>query len=125
MLYTFNTPFGDKIITGSFDKTAKIWDTNTGKLYHTLKGHKMEIVCTTFDPHGGIVATGSMDHQAKIWDAETGKEIFTLIGHTAEIVSLHFNTDGDKVLTGSFDHTARVIVYLDMGHENRQVYSCT
>ena len=26
----FNNPFGDKIITGSFDKTAKIWDANDG-----------------------------------------------------------------------------------------------
>ena len=32
VVYTmaFNNPFGDKIVTGSFDKKAKIWDTNTG-----------------------------------------------------------------------------------------------
>jgi dynein assembly factor with WDR repeat domains 1 len=41
----FNVPFGDRVATGSFDKTAKIWDTNTGELFSTLKGHKMEIVC--------------------------------------------------------------------------------
>lgn len=35
----FNNPFGDKIATGSFDKTAKIWDANNGKLIHTLYGH--------------------------------------------------------------------------------------
>lgn len=62
----------DKIVTGSFDRTAKIWDANTGQRYHTLKGHKMEIVCLGFDPHGMLVATGSMDHTAKLWDVETG-----------------------------------------------------
>lgn len=62
----------DKIVTGSFDRTAKIWDANTGQRYHTLKGHKMEIVCLSFDPHGMLVATGSMDHTAKLWDVETG-----------------------------------------------------
>ena len=62
----------DKIVTGSFDRTAKIWDANTGQRYHTLKGHKMEIVCLSFDPHGMLVATGSMDNTAKIWDVETG-----------------------------------------------------
>ena len=42
-MYTlqFNMPFGNQIATGSFDKTAKIWDTNTGKRLHTLKGHSM------------------------------------------------------------------------------------
>jgi dynein assembly factor with WDR repeat domains 1 len=28
----FNNPFGDKVVTGSFDKTAKIWDVETGNL---------------------------------------------------------------------------------------------
>ena len=85
VVYTmaFNNPYGyalqinnssyrDKIVTGSFDRTAKIWDANTGQRYHTLKGHKMEIVCLGFDPHGMLVATGSMDHTAKLWDVETG-----------------------------------------------------
>ena len=66
------TYFSDKIVTGSFDKKAKIWDANTGQCYHTLKGHKMEIVCLSFDPHGMLVATGSMDNTAKLWDVETG-----------------------------------------------------
>ena len=65
-------------MTGSFDRKAKIWDANTGQRYHTLKGHKMEIVCLSFDPHGMLVATGSMDNTAKLWDVETGQEIFNL-----------------------------------------------
>lgn len=46
----FNNPYGDKIVTGSFDRTAKIWDTNTGERYHTLRGHELEIVCLQFAP---------------------------------------------------------------------------
>ena len=30
----FNNPFGDKIVTGSFDKTAKIWDANSQRDCH-------------------------------------------------------------------------------------------
>ena len=26
----FNNPYGDRVATGSFDRTAKIWDANTG-----------------------------------------------------------------------------------------------
>jgi dynein assembly factor with WDR repeat domains 1 len=74
----FNNPFGDKIATGSFDKTAKIWSTETGELLHTLYGHELEIVCIQFDPQGILVATGSMDKTAKLWDVATGKEYATL-----------------------------------------------
>jgi dynein assembly factor with WDR repeat domains 1 len=41
----FNNPFGDRIATGSFDKTAKIWDSNSGECLSTLIGHDYEIVC--------------------------------------------------------------------------------
>ena len=30
----------DKVATGSFDKTAKLWDTETGNLLHTFVGHQ-------------------------------------------------------------------------------------
>ena len=46
-----------QIVTGSFDKTAKLWDSETGQLLHTLRGHTTEIVCLAFDPHGAVVAT--------------------------------------------------------------------
>ncbi|KAG1673063.1 hypothetical protein FOA52_013132 [Chlamydomonas sp. UWO 241] len=61
----FNNPYGDKIVTGSFDKTCKLWDAYTGQLYYTLKGHQTEIVCLSFNPQSTIIATGSMDNTAK------------------------------------------------------------
>lgn len=36
--------FSDKIATGSFDKTCKLWSTETGQCYHTFRGHSAEIV---------------------------------------------------------------------------------
>ena len=99
----FNNPYGDKIITGSFDKTCKLWDANTGECYYTLRGHASEIVCLGFNPQSTVIATGSMDNTAKLWDVETRTEVCTLAGHTAVIVSLCFNTSGDTIVTGGFD----------------------
>jgi dynein assembly factor with WDR repeat domains 1 len=42
----FNNPYGDKIVTGSFDKTCKLWDAYTGQLYYTLKGKYALQICT-------------------------------------------------------------------------------
>ncbi|CAK0892762.1 unnamed protein product [Prorocentrum cordatum] len=66
---------------GSFDKTAKIWDCNTGQVLHTLKGHQTEIVCVAFSLQGTLVATGSMDNTAKLWDVDSGQLVGT--GRTA------------------------------------------
>lgn len=66
----FNNPFGDRVATGSFDKTAKIWDANTGQLYHTMRGHATEIVCLAFSPASTVLATGSMDNTAKVREGE-------------------------------------------------------
>jgi dynein assembly factor with WDR repeat domains 1 len=68
----FNNPYGDKIATGSFDKTCKLWDVESGKCFHTFKGHNAEIVCLGFNPQSTLLASGSMDRTAKIWDIETG-----------------------------------------------------
>lgn len=34
----FNNPYGDKVATGSFDKTARLWDVKSGDCCHQLRG---------------------------------------------------------------------------------------
>lgn len=64
---------GDKFITGSYDRTCKIWDTHTGKELFSLEGHKNVVYSLSFNnPFGDRVATGSFDKTAKIWDANNG-----------------------------------------------------
>ena len=104
---SFNLPYGDKVATGSFDTTAKLWSTETGKCLSTYRGHSMEIVCLAFDPMSTQLLTGSMDKKAKLWNLETDQELFEL-EHEGEIISVSFNMDGDKILTGSFDKTVKI-----------------
>ncbi len=40
---------GDKFITGSYDKTCKVWDTATGAELLTLKGHTNIVYCLSFN----------------------------------------------------------------------------
>lgn len=64
---------GDKFITGSYDRTCKIWDSKSGEELHTLEGHKNVVYCIAFNnPFGDKVVTGSFDKTAKIWDVESG-----------------------------------------------------
>jgi dynein assembly factor with WDR repeat domains 1 len=105
----YDYPYCRRIVTGSFDKTAIIWDAKSGESIHHLQGHCGEIVCVNFSHDGRLVVTGSMDTTAIVWDVKTGSIISSLSGHSGEIVSAQFaRTNPVVVLTGSFDTTCRI-----------------
>jgi dynein assembly factor with WDR repeat domains 1 len=58
---------GDKFITGSYDHTCIIWDTDTGNLVNKLVGHKSVVYAISFNlPYGDKVGTASFDATAKV-----------------------------------------------------------
>jgi WD40 repeat protein len=103
-----SSPDGARVLTGSWDKTAKLWDAKTGAGLLTLEGHTDGVLSVAFSPDGARVLTGSEDETAKLWDAKTGAEIFTLKGQTDSVRSVAFSPDGTRVLTGSDDKTAKL-----------------
>jgi WD40 repeat protein len=54
---SFN-PQGNRLLTGSSDKTARIWDVQTGQCLQVLEGHTDEIFSCAFNYKGNIVITG-------------------------------------------------------------------
>ncbi|MDR2168648.1 MAG: hypothetical protein LBP59_00720 [Planctomycetaceae bacterium] len=99
---------GKKVLTGSMDKTARIWDARTGKELLIFAGHTDWVTSVCFSPDGKKVLTGSFDETARIWDAGTGIELLKITGHTSHVMFVCFSPDGKKVLTGSRDKTARI-----------------
>jgi WD40 repeat protein len=72
---------GKWVVTASTDKTARIWDAESGKEIAVLKGHDGSVYGSAFSGDGKRVVTASTDKTARIWDAENGKEIAVLKGH--------------------------------------------
>ena len=58
-----------KLITGSLDRTAHLWELQTGKLLRTLK-HSDYVNAAVFSNDGKYILTGSDDGQARIWDTD-------------------------------------------------------
>lgn len=102
------SPDGKHLITGSSDKTAKIWDAVSGRELLTLSGHTDEVNGVAFSPDGSRVATASYDKTAKVWDAISGKELFTLSGHTDQVWDVAFSPDGRRIATAGADKTAKI-----------------
>ena len=76
------TPDGSRIVTGSSDKTARVWDAHTGAELLQLKGHDGSVLGVAVTPDGSRIVTGSSDKTARVWDANTGAELLQLKGHT-------------------------------------------
>jgi WD40 repeat protein len=102
------SPDGTKVVTSSFDKTARIWDTTNGKSLFKLSGHTGTLGDANFSPDGTKVVTASDDKTAKIWDVSNGSLIKNLIGHASAVYDANFNSDGTKVVTASKDGNARI-----------------
>ena len=60
-------PEPTRILTGSEDYSAILWDAKTGQEVLTLKGHSQEVTSVAFSPDGKSVLTGSQDGTAILW----------------------------------------------------------
>jgi hypothetical protein len=99
---------GSRLVTGSGDNTAIVWNMETFKKIKTLEGHDDWIHTLAFNHDGSRLVTGSDDSTAIVWNMETFEQIKTLEGHQDYIRTLAFNHDGSRLVTGSGDTTAIV-----------------
>jgi len=97
------SPDGTKVLTGSYDNTARLWDAEAGAQIRIFTGHADVVFSVAFSPEGAKVLTGSADDTARLWNAATGAEIGTFQGYVVA-----FSPDGTEVLTGCHDNNARL-----------------
>ena len=84
------SPTGKYIVSGSRDRTIKIWDLTIGILIKTLEGHTDIVNSVKFSPDGSFIASGSRDKTIKIWDVKTGNLIKTLEEHVWDVTCVCF-----------------------------------
>ena len=65
---------GEKwIVSGSDDKTLKIWNLLDQKCVATLEGHSHNVDSVCFDPDLNVIISCSEDETIKVWDWHTFK----------------------------------------------------
>jgi predicted NACHT family NTPase/tetratricopeptide (TPR) repeat protein len=102
------SPDGKRALSGSADKTLKLWDVANGWELRAFSGHKKWVSSVAFSPDGKLALSGSEDNTLKLWDVESGRELRTFRGHLREVFCVAFSPDGKLVLSGSCDNTLKL-----------------
>ena len=102
------SPDGRTLVSGSADKTIKIWNLTTGQLTHTLNAHKNIVHTVAMSIDGRTLVSGSADKTIKVWNLTTGQLTHTLNAHKSSIFSVGLSVDGQTLVSGSADKTIKV-----------------
>lgn len=98
-----------RIVTGSYDKTIKLWDIATGAETRTFKGEGVAVNAVAYSPDGRFLASAMGNGTVQLWDTANGSFVRTLKGgHTGSVQSVAFSPDGRLLLTGGEDKTLKL-----------------
>ncbi|HKB02553.1 MAG TPA: WD40 repeat domain-containing protein [Gemmataceae bacterium] len=90
---------GRTFLTTHHDFAVRRWDTESGKLLDTWKGHRDVTWWAKFSPDGKWAASGSVDKSVRVWDVATGTELARLDGHDAWVMDGVWGANGSTLLT--------------------------
>lgn len=92
------SPCGKVALTGSYDDTARLWDTCTGSPLGVPMQHARYVSHAIFSPDGEHVLTCSDDSTARLWDGRTGEPVSHPMRHEG-IIKARYCANGKGVVT--------------------------
>ncbi|HEY0754917.1 MAG TPA: TIR domain-containing protein [Ktedonobacteraceae bacterium] len=99
---------GKTLVSGSYDKTIRVWNVQTGQTLYKLEGHSNGVRSVAISSDGQMLASGSYDQTIRIWNARTGQFLRTLKGHNDVIANITLSPDGQTLVSSSMDKTIKV-----------------
>ena len=87
------SPDGNQIVSGSDDRSVRVWDAKSGK---ELQGHTGRVASVSFSPGGNQVVSGSYARSVRVCDAKSGERMRELHRDTNSVRYASFSPDGDQ-----------------------------
>jgi len=96
-------------VSGSWDGTVRLWETTSGELNKTLRGHEGKVTSVAFSDSGEWLVSGGMDETVRIWAVVSGDVIDVLqSGVVHPITSVTLSRGGAYLAEASNDFTVRL-----------------
>ena len=104
------SPNGRHLVSGSDDKTVRIWDTENGaEIISPLQSADGFVYCVAFSPNGQYIAAGTYHGVVYVWGVSNGSTaLHRLRGHSNSVLSVAYSTDGILIASSSGDATIRL-----------------
>jgi WD40 repeat protein len=102
------SPDGNRIVSGSGDKTIRLWDTSGNLIGQPFQGHEGWVLSVAFSPDGNRIVSGGYDNTIRLWDTSGNLIGQPFQGHESLVSSVAFSPDGNRIVSGSFDDTIRL-----------------
>jgi WD40 repeat protein/serine/threonine protein kinase len=110
------SPDGRYALSGSSDKTLKLWELERGCCLLTYEGHTSDVNSVCLSADGRYALSGSKDKTLKLWDIESGRCLSTCWGGKWNIDCVSLSADGRYALSGGgeFGQTGDTLNLFDM-----------
>jgi WD40 repeat protein len=81
------------ILAAGYDKTIRVWDIDTGREIHCLRGHESQVNALAVTPDGRHAISGAggydggelHDPTIRMWELESGSMVRVFEGHSGLI----------------------------------------
>ena len=97
---------GHTAVSGSMDRTIRVWDLTHKSCERTLRGHTGGVLGVAITPNEERVISGSQDTTVRLWNLQTGESQHVMRGHSGPVVSVA--ASDSIIVSGSYDRTLRL-----------------
>jgi hypothetical protein len=113
------SPDGGRVLSGSLDRTLRLWDVATRAELRRFEGHAEGVTSVGFAPDGRRALSAGLDGTARVWEVDTGREVGRFDGHGGRVLAVAFTPDGRHAVSCGEDQSVR-LWEVESGREQRR-----